>query len=157
MSRKPRTMTVERTIATPAPAGAAFDYLADFTHSQEWDPATVSTERIEGAGAVGTRYRNVSRFAGRRVTLVYTLVEISRPHRLVLRAERPGFVAVDSMSVEPLAGQPGCELTYRAEFTFTGALRWVVPLFAPAYGRLGDRAAQGLRHALANLPSDPRD
>ena len=35
------------------------------------------------------------------------------------------------------------EVTYRAVFTFKGLARFVTPLAAPAFRRLGDKAAEG--------------
>ena len=37
-----------------------FAYLSDFTTTNEWDPGTVSTERVSGDGGVGTTYHNTS-------------------------------------------------------------------------------------------------
>ncbi len=46
-----------------------FAYLADFTHTEEWDPGTVRTHRVSGDGGVGTTYANTSRFLGRETDL----------------------------------------------------------------------------------------
>ena len=45
----------------------------------------------------------------------------------------------------------GTEVTYAAEFTFTGAARFIVPLLKPAFERLGDQAEAGMRTALSRL------
>ena len=50
-------MHVERTFTVATPIEAVFDYLADFTHTNEWDPGTIETRRISGNGGVGTKYR----------------------------------------------------------------------------------------------------
>jgi uncharacterized protein YndB with AHSA1/START domain len=34
-------MHVERTLTVPRPVELVFDYLGDFTHTNEWDPGTV--------------------------------------------------------------------------------------------------------------------
>ena len=49
------------------PLEAVFDYLSDFTHTNEWDPGTVSTIRTFGDGGLGTTYDNTSEFMGRKV------------------------------------------------------------------------------------------
>ena len=46
-------MHVERTFTVPQPPDAVFDYLGDFTHTNEWDPGTVETTRTSGDGGVG--------------------------------------------------------------------------------------------------------
>ncbi|MFI6150522.1 SRPBCC family protein [Streptomyces sp. NPDC051109] len=57
---------VARTMLIPCPMHDAVVYLADFAHTQEWDPATVSCVPLApGASGPGSRWRNVSRFRGR--------------------------------------------------------------------------------------------
>ena len=75
-------MHVERTFTVAQPVEAVFDYLADFTHTNEWDPGTVETTRTSGDGGVGTTYANTSEFMGRRTDLVYETLVHERPARL---------------------------------------------------------------------------
>ena len=140
-------MEITRTLTVPRPPEAVFAYLQDFTTTQEWDPGTVRTTRQSGDGGVGTRYHNVSRFLGRAVELVYVVEEVHGPHRLRLRGENRSVVARDTMTLRPTESG-GTELTYRAHFAFKGATRFVAPLAAPAFRRLGDRAEKGLHDAL---------
>ena len=142
-------MQIQRTVETSASPAAVFNYLSDFTHTTEWDPGTVSTERVEGDGGVGTVYRNVSEFNGRRTEVRYTVVEHEAPRRFVLRGENSTVTATDTMEIEP-AGD-GTRVTYTADFTFKGIARLAVPFLGRAFRRLGDEAQQGLREALARL------
>ncbi len=43
-------MRVERVVTTDKPLDLVYAYLSDFTNTTEWDPGTVSTERISGDG-----------------------------------------------------------------------------------------------------------
>lgn len=140
-------MLIERTLTVPRPAEDVFAYLQDFTTTEEWDPGTVRTDRVSGDGDVGTRYENVSRFLGRETRLEYVVEEAQAPRRLRLRGENKTVVSEDTMTLTPTPG--GTDLTYRAEFTFKGAARFVAPLLAPAFKRLGDEAEKGLRAALS--------
>ena len=139
-------MEISRTLRVSRPPEEVFAYLQDFTTTEEWDPGTVRTTRLEGDGGVGTRYRNVSRFLGRETELEYVVEEADSPGRLRLRGENKTVVSEDTMTLTPTSG--GTELTYRAEFTFKGVARLVAPLLAPAFKRLGDDAEKGLRDAL---------
>ena len=139
-------MEISRTLQVPRSPEEVFAYLQDFTTTEEWDPGTVRTTRLEGDGGVGTRYRNVSRFLGRETELEYVVEEADSPGRLRLRGENKTVVSEDTMTLKPAPG--GTELTYRAEFTFKGVSRFVAPLLAPAFKRLGDEAEKGLRDAL---------
>jgi uncharacterized protein YndB with AHSA1/START domain len=140
-------MEISRTLEVPRRPEDVFAYLQDFTTTEEWDPGTVRTTRLEGDGGVGTRYRNVSRFLGRETELEYVVEEADSPRRLRLRGENKTVVSEDTMTLTPTAA--GTELTYRAEFTFKGAARFVAPLLSPALKRLGDEAEKGLRDALS--------
>lgn len=140
-------MEIRRTLTVDRSPAEVFAYLQDFTNTEEWDPGTVRTTRVEGDGGVGTRYLNVSRFLGRETTLTYQVEEVASPRRFALRGENKTLVAHDTMTLDPTS-TGGTELTYRAEFEFKGASRLVAPLLAPAFKRLGDAAEEGLRAAL---------
>lgn len=142
-------MEIVRTLTSPRPAEEVFAYLSDFTTTEEWEPATIRTTRESGDGGVGTRYRNVSRFLGREVELTYVVEEVVHDERFRIRGENSGrtVASYDTMTLRPTASG-GTELTYRADFMFTGASRLVAPLLSPALRRLGDRAEAGLREAL---------
>ena len=75
-------MHVERTFTVPRPVETVFDYLSDFTTTNEWDPGTIETTRTSGAGGVGTTYANTSEFNGRKTDLVYETLVHERPARV---------------------------------------------------------------------------
>lgn len=141
-------MRLERTVAVDVPVGRAFDYLADFTTTTQWDPGTVSTVRCQGDGGVGSTYRNTSKFLGRQTSLTYVVEELVPDERIRLRGENKTVVSVDTMTFRPTAS--GTEVTYTAEFTFKGLSRLVGPLLKPAFVRLGNQAESGLRSALTS-------
>ena len=64
---------VERTITVDQPPEAVWQFLADFTTTEEWDPPTVSTERTSGDGGLGTTYHSVAKFAGQRTEVDYVV------------------------------------------------------------------------------------
>jgi carbon monoxide dehydrogenase subunit G len=140
-------MLIERSVTVYRPQAEVFAYLADFTTTTEWDPGTQRTTRVSGDGGVGTTYRNVSRFLGRRTELTYVVTDHQAPRRLQLRGENDSVIAHDTMT---LVAAPfgSTTITYRAEFEFKGWARLAAPLAAPALRRLGDRAAQQLQSAL---------
>jgi len=142
-------MKIERTVTADVPVTAAFDFLADFTTTTQWDPGTVSTIRLEGDGGVGTSYRNISKFLGRTTELTYVVEERAQDARIRLRGENKTVVSVDTMTFGRSAA--GTEVTYTAEFTFKGLSRFVAPLLKPALTRLGNEAEDGLRTSLGKL------
>jgi hypothetical protein len=142
-------MKVQKTVVVDKPLEAVFDYLSDFTTTTQWDPGTVSTERQAGDGGVGTTYHNISEFMGRKTELNYVVQELILGQRISLRGENKTVISVDTMSFRRV--EAGTEVTYAAEFTFKGAVRFVAPLFKPALDKLGQQAETGLRDALSQL------
>lgn len=141
--------TIKRTVTVQRPVADVFAYLSDFTTTNEWDPGTVETRRVSGDGGVGTSYHNVSKFAGRETELVYVVEEVVPNQLFALRGENRTVVAHDTMTFREVG--TGTEVTYLAEFTFKGVAKYLAPLLAPAFKKLGDEAEQGLREALGRL------
>ena len=143
-------MRIDRTVETSAPTAQVFDFLADFTNTEEWDPGTVRTDRISGNGGVGTAYANTSRFLGRNTDLTY-VVEVYEPgRRVALRGENKTVVAHDTMTFVPTA-TGGTSVRYVADFELKGMARMVAPLLTPAFTRLGDSASEQMRATLDRL------
>ena len=143
--------TVSRTFTTTAAPEAVFDYLADFTHAEEWDPGTVSCERVYGTGGVDTTYRNVSSFMGRETQIAYSTVELERPTRIRLTGHNKQFDGQDVIGIR--AHGQGSEVTYTAEFAFNGVARLAAPLVAAYLPRLARKTVDQLRSRLDQLPS----
>ena len=142
-------MRLNKTVTVDKPVDKVFAYLSDFATTSEWDPGTVQTVRISGDGAVGTEYRNTTRFAGRETQLTYVVDELVPNQRIALRGENKTVIANDTMTFRT-SGR-GTEVTYTADFTFKGLTRFLAPLLRPALNRLGDRAEVGMRDALGRL------
>lgn len=143
-------MEIVRSVTVDRPVERVFDFLSDFTTTNEWDPGTVRTTRQAGDGGVGTRYHNVSRFLGRETELVYVVLEVSPTEVFRLRGENQTVVAHDTMTFTPTESG-GTTVTYQARFDLKGLARLSAPLLAPAFKRLGDEAEDGLRAALERL------
>jgi uncharacterized protein YndB with AHSA1/START domain len=150
-------MEIERSITVDTPVGRVFAYVTDLSMTPQWDPGTVSAERVAGEGGVGTRYRTTARFLGRKTVLDYLVIESVPEERFVVRGENATVVAHDTMTFvrtgdtgDTRAGE-GTTVTYRAELEFKGIVKLVEPLLAPAFRKRGDEAEQGLRAALGRL------
>jgi uncharacterized protein YndB with AHSA1/START domain len=141
--------TIERTVTTTAPPDKVFPYLVDFRNATEWDSGTVSCDLVSGDGGPGTVYRNVSTFAGSTVELDYTVRQVAEPV-LVIVGRNDTTTSHDTVTVSPTA-DGGSSVVYRAEFTFTGLVRFLGPVLTPLLERLGDRTAAQLRVALDRL------
>ena len=141
-------MHVERTFTVPRPPEEVFDYLADFTHTEEWDPGTVETRRTSGDGGVGTTYDNTSDFMGRRVELTYETIVHERPTRLQFRGNRGQTYTTDTMTFT--ASGAGTEIHYRADFDLGALLNLVAPfLFQRKLEKLADETVAQLQQVLS--------
>jgi carbon monoxide dehydrogenase subunit G len=140
-------MHVERSFTVLRPVEEVFDYLGDFTHTNEWDPGTVRTTRLSGDGGLGTTYSNTSEFMGRKVELGYETVAFERPHHVEFRGERGSTTTRDSMTFRP-AGE-GTEVHYRATFDFGRLGNLVAPLLLRRkLDTLADETVAQLQRAL---------
>ncbi|HEX5614033.1 MAG TPA: SRPBCC family protein [Acidimicrobiia bacterium] len=143
-----RYVTVMRTPQSPPDA---FGYLADVEHFAEWDPGVARAVQVVGDGpGPGSAYDLDVRTGPRTTTFRYETVEWDPPRRLLLRAERGVFLSVDEIRVEPDGA--GARVTYDARLTLRGPAALLDPLLRLAFGRIGDRAAAGLRRALHATP-----
>lgn len=133
-------------VRSPWSAEAAFDYLADLEHFAEWDPGVSRSVRVEGSAGSPDAVHDVTVGAS---TLRYRTLEVDRPTRLVVRAENALLVSHDVVEVEAVDG--GCVVTYDARLTLKGPLGLADPLLRLVFGRIGDRAAAGLRTTLEGV------
>jgi hypothetical protein len=135
------------TINSALSAPEAFAYMADFAHAREWDPSVSEARQVgDGPLGVGAAFDLVARFAGRDVPLRYTIVSYEEPHRVVLEAQRPGFVSRDTITVD--AAERGSTVHYDAVLAFSGIGRLVDPLMQRIFDRVGARATTGMQEAL---------
>jgi hypothetical protein len=121
----------------------AFAYLADFSRCVEWDPGVVEARRLtEEPIGLGTRFGLVASFLGRRVPLDYEVTAYEPDRRVTLTAENGLIQSVDEITFTATAD--GSDVTYDAQLRGRGAFRVVDPLLGLAFGRIGDRARDGL-------------
>ena len=128
---------------------AAFADLSRFDRAAEWDPGVESGEMLtpEPVG-VGSRFRLVARFLGRRIPLDYEIVEYDRDERIVLRAENRSVRSVDTITFED--DERGTVMVYDAQLDAKGIGRLADPVLVdrlsshrrsrrgrPAYASLG--------------------
>jgi carbon monoxide dehydrogenase subunit G len=141
----PRYITAVR---TPWSRERAFEYLADLEHFADWDPGVKRSVLVAGKRAtLGSSYDVTVAGVGRDMTLRYEIVAIDANHCVEVRAETGSLLSVDVMTFED-SGGGGCVVSYVAELSLKGVLRVANPILGLIFGRIGDRAAAGLRRAL---------
>jgi len=131
------------TVRTQRPAAEVFDYMADLRHFRDWDPGVKHVTQIEGDGGGADGVFDVT-VSG--TTLRYRTVEFQPPTQLVVRAESSTLISTDRITV--VATDDGTVVTYDADLRLKHVLAVADPLLRLAFGRIGDRAAAGLRRVL---------
>ena len=135
-------------IDVPLPIEDAFDYLADFSRTAEWDPGVCEAKRItRGVVRLGSRFRVTLSFLGRRIPLEYRITEFERPSRLVLCGRDSSLRSIDEITFVSRPG--GTRVTYEARLELAGIRRLVDPLLDLLFQRTGRLAVRGLRERLA--------
>lgn len=142
---------IERTIDTVAPAELVWEFLSDFTTTEQWDPPTVRTVRLSGDGGVGTVYENRSHLLGRDTELTYTVVEHQPLYRLQLHGDNDTVAALDTIELVERTG--GTYVHYTADYTLKGVAKLAEPLGAVVLNRIGDQAAEQMQRCLDGLVS----
>ena len=121
--------------------------MADLRNFAEWDPGVVAAEQVEGDGPGPDSSFDVTVDGVREpMTLRYETITYDAPTEMVARAESSTLTSVDTITVEP--DEDGSIVTYDAELTLNGALRFADPVLGVAFKRIGDKAAAGMITAL---------
>jgi hypothetical protein len=148
--------TYRTTFTTATPIDDAFEYLARFSTTAEWDPGVVAAEDLTpGELRVGSAFQVTSQFGPSRVPLRYEIVSLERPVRVVLQAENWAVTSIDTITFDTTG--EGTEITYHADLRPRGLARLASPILSLAFGRIGDRAATGLRVAVDRLTPSSRE
>jgi hypothetical protein len=142
----------EATIGSDWTADDTFSYLAVFSNAGQWDPGVLEGEQLDpGPVRVGSRFRLVVPFLGRKLPLVYRVTEFSAgDRRIVLDAASKLLRATDRITVRPANARAGAAVSYQAEVTLAGPLRLLDPVLGRGFRAVGERAAAGLASALAS-------
>ncbi len=137
---------------------AAFDAVADFSSSAQWDPGVVAAERV-GDGAtgptdVGAVYRLTVTFRGKASEMTYRTTEYRRPDRVVLEGVGPRITATDTIEFLRIDGG-GTRITYVADLRLTGLAKVAEPFLGRSFDEMGKRALAGMKAWFAESPAHP--
>lgn len=138
--------TISRTFTVAADLPRAVAYLRDFSNAEEWEPGTVSCDRLDdGEIRVGSTWHNASKLAGISTELIYELTELA-PDRLRFIGTNKTATSDDTMEFRTVGD--GTEITYTAQITFNGAAKladWPARLL---FERVGGEAVDNLTGVL---------
>lgn len=132
----------------------AFDFIADFSNSAEWDPGTAwSRGGNDGPPQVGSTYRLGVRMGGRVAPMEYRITELEPNSRVVLRGSGSNVEATDDIRFSP--SPAGTRIEYRADIRLTGWMRLLEPFAGRAFARIARDARAGMQSTLDGMADAP--
>jgi carbon monoxide dehydrogenase subunit G len=138
---------ITTTLTVPVTPEVAFDHIADFTTTADWDPGIARSERLDaGALGVGARFEVAVRFGSRTLPFVYTITTYERATHVVLETRGRLHRGGDDVRLRAVEG--GTEITWSAEFAARGALLPLEPLLAVGFRSTVAKAVAGLEASL---------
>jgi carbon monoxide dehydrogenase subunit G len=138
---------LHETIDTSLPIDETFAFVADFANCSQWDPNTVTSERIDpGPVGVGARYRLGVRQRGSVVPMEYQVSAWEPGRRVVLDGAGSNVRATDEIRFEAIP--TGTRVSYTADISLTGWMRLVEPFVGGAFDKLAKDAVAGMQRAL---------
>ena len=133
-------------VRTARPADEVFAYMADLRNFAEWDPGVKKVVQVTGEGGGPGNEFDVT-VSG--TTLRYVTKEHVAPTHLLVVAESSTLVSTDRVTVAAADdGTAGCTVTYDADLQLKGVFKVFAPALSLAFGRIGGRAAAGMRRVL---------
>lgn len=136
------------TVESRLSAEETFAYMAEFSHTSEWDPNCERAERTSPGelGAGSTFHLAFSGVAGRALELDYEMREYEPPSRVVLEGGNDSLHSVDTIEVEPHGD--GATVTYTAQLELKGIKQLATPILAIGLQKAGSDAKRGLEEKL---------
>jgi len=142
-------MTVLREIIEVAlPTDEAFEAVADFSSSEQWDPGVAKARRVKpGADApsgVGAEYALTVTFRGKESEMIYRTTAYEPGRRVVLEGVGDKITAIDTIEFEPTASS-STRITYTADLRLIGAAKIAAPFLGGAFNEMGHKALAGMQ------------
>ncbi len=105
-----------------------FAWVDHLKNHPRWDPNVISIEPLtEGPMRAGARFQLTRRMMGKVRTEIREVLEWEPPHRIVVRAESPGFDLRFTSTCEP-AGDGGTRLVLVGDAHASGLRGMLMPL-----------------------------
>jgi len=147
-------ITVREVRTVDLPVDQVFDYVADFSTTEDWDPGVERARALDPIGP-GARFEVDAAFLGRTLPMSYRIVTYEPPHRLVLEGRGATSRARDVIVFR--TSPAGTTVDWRLELRLRGVARWFETWMLGAVEQLGRAALDGLARRLRQLPSRSTD
>lgn len=141
---------ITEVIEIPVSPERAFDHVADFTTTADWDPGISAAKRLDaGPLQEGARFEVQLELGPVELPLVYEITTYDRPHHLVLTTVGPTHRGQDDVTFAP--SERGTRLTWNAAFALRGPGLLIDPALGLGFRRAAKEAVAGLEASLNEL------
>ena len=124
----------ELSVVIGRPVEEVFAFATDPENDPLWQSTSLETEQTSGGPVgVGTTFRNISKFLGRRIETAYEVTEMEHPRRQCVRIVSGPIPGSGCYLFEPAEGGTRFTQTFDAEVG--GFFRLAEPLVARAIRR----------------------
>lgn len=138
----------ESTIEVSTSPERAFAQLADVASASTWDPSIVESQRLDdGPLGIGSRFRIVVAFFGRRIEIEQVLEQADEPKTIVLVGKNKNVESRTSYAIEAHNG--GSRIATVSNLKLKGALRLLDKGMQVTYTNMGQRSSEALRQHLS--------
>jgi uncharacterized membrane protein len=125
---------IERSVVIDRPVDEVFDFTHDQTNDALWQTTLVETQPLtEGPMRVGSRWREVRKFLGKRIETVMELTEYEPKTRSAVKMVSGPVPLSGRYLLEPVDG--GTRFTVTGELDAHGFFKLAEPVFARITGR----------------------
>lgn len=144
---------ISEPLDVPIPVEAAFDHVADFTTTADWDPGITRARRLDdGPIGLGSRFKVQLKLGVVTVPLVYEITAYERPHRVVLATQGLLYRGEDDVRFE--ATESGTKVHWNATFALRGPGALLDPALGVGFRRTAAKAVAGLERSLRALATN---
>ena len=143
----PEMAVLNEIVETRLALEPAFNFIADFSNSEKWDPGT-AWSRPEGdpTPRVGATYRLGVRMGSRVAEMDYKITTHEPNGRVVLQGSGSSVHATDDIRFS--ATPTGTRIEYNADIRLTGWLRLLAPFTGGAFDKIARDAREGMTATL---------
>lgn len=142
MTTLARTITVERSVEH------TYNYLADFSTTEQWDVNVLKAEKLtRGAPTTGTEFYVLAKSGPGKIPMSYQITELEPNKRIRLRGKAKNFSLTDTITFEPVT-ESTTRIHYTIDVDFAGIIGKLAERFPQTLDPMADRALAGLTRAL---------
>jgi dehydrogenase/reductase SDR family protein 12 len=120
-----------------------FEYAADFSNIQDWDPGVVTSRKLTpGPVAIGTEFELEVKFGSGTTTMIYEITEYEPNSKVVLIGRGEKLEAIDEIRFDTQDNMTAID--YTADLTFHNYYKYLGPLLSKPLKKVGTQALDGL-------------